>query len=274
MPEDREHSSDGPLVTEHFHVRHPYGILRAGGRHDWLLTYTCGGAGRFGYQETKTRRGEVRACDGDIVLLRPGTLHDYGIASNSDTWDFLWAHFYPRSHWYAWLKWPELPPPLMTLHIDAPYREQIQSRFEDVHRLAMGAGEHREALAMNALEEVILRCDARNPNAQASQLDPRVKQTMDFLCHHLHETVSTPMLAAQRGLSPSRLSHLFREQTGLTPQQFLEMQRLNRAGQLLELTSRSVQDISEEVGFNNPFYFSLRFKRHTGLSPREYRKRP
>ena len=273
MPEVNEQSRLGQVVAGHFDVLHPYCVLRPDGRKDWLLTYTCGGAGRFGCEEAGTLGGEVLARRGDLVLLPPGSLHDYGVAAHSDSWDFLWAHFYPRPHWYAWLKWPELLPPLMTLHLEAPYREQIQSRFEDAHRLAMGVGEHREALAMNALEEVIIRCDARNPNAQASRIDPRVKQTMDFLCQHLHDTVSTPMLAARGGLSPSRLAHLFRDHTGMSPQQFLELQRLNRAGKLLELTSRSIQDISEEVGFNCPFYFSLRFKRHTGLSPRDYRKR-
>lgn len=270
---EEEDSCNGLLVTGHFDAVHPYSIFRENGRQDWLLIYTISGSGRFGYIETGSQFGEVLTGSGDLTLIRPGALHDYGVAKKSATWDFLWVHFCPRPHWYTWLKWPESPPPLMMLNVDTPYREHIQSRLEDAHRLAIGAGEHREAMAMNALEEVILRCDARNPNAQSSLLDPRVMQTMEFLCHNLHETVSTPMLAMQRGLSSSRLTHLFREQTGLTPQQFLEMQRLNRACQLLELTSRSIEDISEEVGFNNPFYFSLRFKRHIGLSPRDYRKR-
>ncbi len=124
---------------------------------------------------------------------------------------------------------------------------------------------------MNALEEVVLRCDTRNPVAQGGRVDTRVKQTMNYLCQHLRATISTPMLAEQCGLSTSRLTYHFRHETGLSPQQFLEQQRLNRAAQLLELTSRPVQDIAEEVGFNNPFYFSLRFKARTGLSPSNYR---
>ena len=59
----------------------------------------------------------------------------------------------------------------------------------------------------------------------------------------------------------------------MTPQQFLEQQRLDRARQLLELSGRSIGDIAADVGFDNPFYFTLRFKRLTGLSPRDYRKR-
>jgi AraC family transcriptional regulator of arabinose operon len=58
----------------------------------------------------------------------------------------------------------------------------------------------------------------------------------------------------------------------MTPGQFLELQRLNRAKQLLELTPRTIQAIASEVGFDNPFYFTQRFKRQTGLSPRDYRR--
>ena len=80
-------------------------------------------------------------------------------------------------------------------------------------------------------------------------------------------------LADMAELSVSRLAHLFREQVGMTPQQFLEQQRLERARQLLELSGRSIGDIAGDVGFDNPFYFTLRFKKLTGLSPRDYRKR-
>ena len=96
---------------------------------------------------------------------------------------------------------------------------------------------------------------------------------MDFLCHHLDSRATLDDLAAMAGLSVSRLAHLFKAQVGQTPQQFQEQQRLERARQLLELSGRSIQDIAADVGFENPFYFTLRFKRLTGQSPRDYRKR-
>jgi AraC family transcriptional regulator of arabinose operon len=41
---------------------------------------------------------------------------------------------------------------------------------------------------------------------------------------------------------------------------------------LLELSALSVKEVSREVGFDTPFYFTLRFKKFTGTSPREYRR--
>ena len=46
-----------------------------------------------------------------------------------------------------------------------------------------------------------------------------------------------------------------------------------RAKQRLERTSDSVQQIALEIGFDDPLYFSRRFKHRVGVSPREYRER-
>jgi AraC family transcriptional regulator of arabinose operon len=127
---------------------------------------------------------------------------------------------------------------------------------------------------MNALEELLLWCDTQNPRSAESKLDPRVLDAMNFMCRSLDRKLTLDDVADAGGLSASRLSHLFKLQVGATPQQFLEQQRLNRAMQLLEMTPLSIKEIARQVGFDNPFYFTLRFKRHTGKSPREYRRSP
>ena len=57
----------------------------------------------------------------------------------------------------------------------------------------------------------------------------------------------------------------------MPPMVFLEIERLDRARRLLELTPSSINDIALKTGFENPFYFSRRFKFRTGFSPRDYR---
>ena len=271
MPDKREetHPDVGHLVTGRFRETAGYETWRARGTHDWLLIATLDGAGRFGGEG-----GEFLARPGDLVLLRPGTRHDYGVAGDAGFWELLWTHFHPRPDWAPWLLWPEAAPGLGRLTLDDPdLRGRVFARFAQAHALATGASRHRETFAMNALEEVLLLCDLANPRSQPAQLDPRVQAAMDFLCRHLDQPVSQDDLARAVGLSVSRLSRLFRREVGLTPQQYLEGQRLGRARQLLELTTRPVAAVAAEVGYENPFYFTLRFKRETGLSPRDYRKK-
>lgn len=258
------------LVTGHFRETPGYRAWRERGTTDWLLILTLNGRGRFGHGGS----GETIAEAGDAILIRPGTRHDYGVEPTSMVWDILWAHFQPRPTWHEWLHWPEVASGLMRLPLDEPLvRRKIVDRFHEAHKLATGSLRRRNAFAMNALEEALLWCDTQNTRVQSFRWDPRVQAAVDYACSHLADKITTETLAAQGDISASRLTQLFRVQIGLTPQQFLEQQRLARAQQLLAHTARLVGAIATEVGFENPFYFTLRFKKHTGLSPRDWRTR-
>ena len=80
-------------------------------------------------------------------------------------------------------------------------------------------------------------------------------------------------MARAAGLSASRLRRLFREETGSSLRHFQELQRLRKARDLLSQSRHTIAQIALELGFNNPFYFTLRFKKETGENPRAYRQR-
>ena len=256
------------LVMGHFNEGRGYATWRAHGTTDWLLIATVSGSGRFGFDG-----GEARTVPGELTLLHPNTLHDYGIAPASPSWELLWAHFHPHPHWLEWLDWPPLAPGLVHLVLDAaPLRTEILTNLDAALHHSTGAHRRREEFAMNSLETALLLCDTVNPRQGQPVLDSRVRAAVDYLCRNYTHNLSLDQLGAVVGLSGSRLGHLFRKQVGLTPVQFLERQRLERACQLLEFSSRPIHSIAEELGFENPFYFTLRFKRHLGQNPRDYRK--
>jgi len=211
---------------------------------------------------------------GDITLYRLGAFHDYQFSPRERKWDLLWAHFLPHPDWLSWLHWPEIAPGLMRLNLHgAPLRRRIILRMKEVIRLNYSARPHGQELALNALEEVLLWCDSVNPRQAVAQLDPRITKAMDYLVTHLAEPFSEERLARAVGLSASRLRHIFREQAGDSPRHFQEQQRLRRARDLLVLSRQTVGEIARELGFANPFYFTLRFKKATGESPRAFRQR-
>jgi AraC family transcriptional regulator, arabinose operon regulatory protein len=257
------------IVTGHFVEIAEYATWRTKGTDDHLLIATLAGRGRFGY-----RAGEIAAEPGDFILIRPGTVHDYGLEPTLRHWELLWVHFHARPHWQAWLAWPaaaEAEPGLMRLRPNPESHTVIIRRMFDVYALAGGALPQRDLFAMNALEEVLLRCHVVNPIGDRRPIDPRVQAAMEFYCQNLSRSVQIEDAAKMTGLSPSRFAHLFREQAGVTPQRFLEQHRLNRALQLLETTQLSIKEIAHQVGFSDPFYFTHRFKHHFGMAPRHYR---
>ena len=73
------------------------------------------------------------------------------------------------------------------------------------------------------------------------------------------------------GISPNHLSTVFVQETGENFIEYLTRTRIEKAKLLLKTTSMKSGDIAAETGFSDPHYFSYTFKKHTGLSPREFR---
>jgi len=80
-------------------------------------------------------------------------------------------------------------------------------------------------------------------------------------------------MATASGLSGSRFAHLFRDRVGLSPRAFVEAERMARARQLLEMSDLPIKEIAAQLGFASEFYFSTRFRRSAGQSPRDFRGR-
>ena len=72
-------------------------------------------------------------------------------------------------------------------------------------------------------------------------------------------------------LSPTYLCLLFKQETNLTISEYRNRIRIERAKELLKDLHNKIYDISYAVGYENPSYFGLQFKKIVGVSPKEYR---
>lgn len=80
-------------------------------------------------------------------------------------------------------------------------------------------------------------------------------------------------LASLVNLSRSRLRHLFKQETGLTPVQYLKLVRLRKGEVLLRTSFLSIKEICNRVGMPSSGYFVREFRKLYGLSPTAYRQR-
>ena len=79
-------------------------------------------------------------------------------------------------------------------------------------------------------------------------------------------------LADQLGISPVTLAVEFKNETGISPSDYLAVVRLDRAKELLRTTDQLVKQVSEAVGYEDDHVFIRRFKKYTGKTPGQYRK--
>jgi transcriptional regulator GlxA family with amidase domain len=102
--------------------------------------------------------------------------------------------------------------------------------------------------------------------------DRRVQVVRVLLEDSFQSKLGLRDMSAKVNLSPWRLAHLFKSETGMSPQRYLTFVRLQRAKDQLETTFLSVQEIGAAVGIPNPSQFTKSFKAAYGMTPVEYRK--
>ena len=99
----------------------------------------------------------------------------------------------------------------------------------------------------------------------------KVKQYIDT---HLQDSqLRLENIADEVHVTHSHLSRIFKRSEGINVSDYITQKRIEKATHLLRSTSESISFVSEQVGYASPYYFSACFKKVTGVTPSEYRKR-
>ena len=114
-------------------------------------------------------------------------------------------------------------------------------------------------------------------NALSEQRDSFGKKQAIIAKEYIEENYSNTELTLQTicydlSISMSYFSAIFKRYTGETFIEALTKKRMERSMELLKNTSMKVYEIAEKVGFSDPHYFAITFKKYTGMTPKEYAK--
>ena len=129
-------------------------------------------------------------------------------------------------------------------------------------------------------EEATEQADARKVRflLQTPEIIDEDKQLMDRLLEYIGEHISEPELkvddlASNLNLGRSAFYTRIRRVADMTPNDFLRHVRMQRAEELVKKSHLTFSQIAYQVGFTDPKYFGKCFKKHTGMSPSEYREK-
>lgn len=132
---------------------------------------------------------------------------------------------------------------------------------------------HHSALAVLYLIYGLLcsrdRARARQSVSAAGLLARRIKRYLD---EHYNEPLTLKSIGSALHVSEYYAAHVFRTEMGLPPMQYVMKRRMGEAQTLLMDTRMPVADISEQLGYGNPWNFSTAFSRCVGMPPSEYRR--
>lgn len=219
----------------------------------------------------KLRGREYRIRAGQLLVIAPGEIHAYG-ASEEDPWSIYWCHGagdLARS--FASILKSESDSPVLAVRDVG----KLTAIFEEaIAELSHGYGLAQLQRASGALVHLLghLGAQARRPPTEGTDVDERMEAVLHYLRQNLHGRVKLPELARQCSLSMSHFCAVFKARTGFPPLDFYLRLRVQRACELLATTRLPIKQVSAEVGFGDPLYFSRVFRRVQGVAPMEYRR--
>jgi len=163
-----------------------------------------------------------------------------------------------------------------------PVKERLQAEAiarRLVHEMRMRESGYELALRAGVAELLLLaaRCaDKNDASASAVPLDTPLYRKMSDVARHVNasyaDDLTLPGLAEHFHISPYYLSRMFKQATGFSLSEYINLTRIQAAERLLKETDMSVIDVSAAVGYNNFSHFGKMFKKLKKQSPREYRK--
>ena len=248
----------------------------AGERHDaWELVYA-----NSGEAVVETPDYEKIVSKGQVFLHTPGEPHK--IRANNVSCNMFFISF--ASGCERLYEIAQKPIPVSPIH-----RNYILSVVEEgMARLAgknsipakITAPEYAGGQVMKNLLELLLIDLIRWNDRETRHVRPMpaanpaeksvVDRIIDYMKEHIREKIKLEQIATYVGYSVPRMCSLFREATGLSVIACFNRMRINKAKQLMAENDMSLRQISEYLDYDSLQYFSVQFKKTTGLPPSQY----
>ncbi|MFZ2642248.1 MAG: AraC family transcriptional regulator [Verrucomicrobiia bacterium] len=161
-----------------------------------------------------------------------------------------------------------------THKMSAELRQVVWSLHQDLRK---HAADRTRPLALPKLR--LLACtailEAARPSNETIQND--LNRLMTIVLRHMDEHCTDSLqaddLVRKSGYSRARFFQIFRQSTGMTPNDYLLRLRIAKAGKLLQQTAQPITAIAFKLGFSSSQYFCNVFRKYTNLTPRAFRAR-
>jgi AraC family transcriptional regulator len=173
------------------------------------------------------------------------------------------------------LREPSLGPELPCLFRfdDAVCRELALSMLHESKTQGSAARMYLESAAtVLALRLHGLAGRALAPAPRAGLPERVLSRAKEFLHEEMARNPGVAELSRLVGMNVHHFSRMFKRSTGLTPHRYLNQVRLERAKRLLANGAMMIIDVALDTGFATPSQFTAFFRKHTGLTPSQYRR--
>jgi AraC family transcriptional regulator of arabinose operon len=227
--------------------------------------YICGGEGWL-----KIGDKEYYPEPGELILMPEGVKQSYSCISERPFLKY-WCHFSAKVGEINLFRILELS------HVCIPENPAaVEAVFQEIAGSAKPDAVYAPLLAKGKLLELFSHyiMNLKLDEISYKNLGSARKLTaiLEYMAANIEHNITIHDLAEIAHMHPNYFIRLFKQQIGVPPIQYITRLKIDRAKVLLAATSGSVSEIADQLGFGDLFYFSKQFKKHTGLTPTEFRK--
>ncbi|HEY2028347.1 MAG TPA: AraC family transcriptional regulator [Myxococcales bacterium] len=248
-------------------ARWPFHAAGMHGHRFYVLDYFDGGEG-----ELRLPRKTVKLGNGHVFLAPPGDLHDSGGIARMRGWvvefnaDLLPLQPVPGGR-FSTLGLGTVPEAER-----ASWAWRLERLVAEVNGARLGSLEAARGLLQVLLVDLARLLESAPRAASRSGL-PLFREVVGFIERRYAEPgLSLAEIARAAGRSPTRVTAVVREQTGMTVLEWITARRMEEARRRLRETDEDIAIVAERVGYGDAAYFARVFRRVHGLSARAFRK--
>ena len=239
------------------------------------LGYICEGEGLY------ILEGEsYKAKPGALFLVRPREQHCVPTISTPELISFN-IHVTSCYLWDICSEFIE-PGRLRAMISGAPVKHMFEGRDDIILKLKSLTREsdaNRFIIKRLMLELITSIADDLAPDSSSPSAEDKtamlhledIQNAIAFINDNLTEPLTLDDISRTANLSRSHFTALFRHMTGVTPYEYLLLQRIERAVTLLRESDVTIIGVAQECGFRNLANFNKAFKKVTGMTPSDYR---
>lgn len=233
------------------------------------VLYVRSGKGVYVINDT---RYEIEA--GDLVICNKNVLHDEepNAAEDLSTYCLTITNLSIQGLEDNCLIPSNIKPVIKAKAYQQHFEMIFDMMFELIPSPEASEAVHHMMIGLMSLLQDLIKQQSVQEDEKASDVMQLCRMTKDYINNHYTEDLTLGKIAKAMSISPSYLSHVFKEHIGYSIMNYTLRRRIGESQTLLINTQKTITEIASDVGYANPNYFNVVFTKYVGMAPSKYRK--